>query len=174
MSIFSVSRSIRSSRRAWLLAAGVGIAALAWAQIGLAQSGGPFGAFAGGWRGSGLVVGADGNHERITCRARYLISESGRALSESLVCASDSYRVDVDSYVIADGHSVEGHWQETTRQGQGNLTGQIVDGDLEGGVVGPGFTAEISLRATGRRQIMSIKPQGGDVNHVTVVLSPEN
>jgi hypothetical protein len=49
MSIFSVSRSIRSSRRAWLLAAGVGIAALAWGQIGLAQSGGPFGAFAGGW-----------------------------------------------------------------------------------------------------------------------------
>jgi hypothetical protein len=43
MSIFSVSRSIRSSRRAWLLAAGVGIAALAWGQIGLAQSGGPFG-----------------------------------------------------------------------------------------------------------------------------------
>jgi hypothetical protein len=65
---------------------------------------------------------------------------------------------------------VEGHWQETTRQVQGNLTGQIVDGDLEGGVVGPGFTAEISLRATGRRQIMSIMPQGGDVNHVTVVL----
>jgi hypothetical protein len=65
---------------------------------------------------------------------------------------------------------VEGHWQETTRQVQGNLTGQIVDGDLEGGVVGPGFTAEISLRATGRRQIMSIMPQGGDVNHVIVVL----
>ena len=65
---------------------------------------------------------------------------------------------------------MEGHWQETTRQVQGNLTGQIVDGDLEGGVVGPGFTAEISLRATGRRQIMSIMPQGGDVNHVIVVL----
>jgi hypothetical protein len=70
----------------------------------------------------------------------------------------------------AEGHSVEGHWQEITRQVQGNLTGQIVDGDLEGGVVGPGVAAEISLRATGRRQIMIIMPQGGDVNHVTVVL----
>jgi hypothetical protein len=83
--------------------------------------------------------------DRLRLRAGY--ATISRALSESLVCASDTYRVDVDSYIVADGHSVEGHWQETTRQVQGNLTGQIVDGDLEGGVVGPGFTAETERRA---------------------------
>jgi hypothetical protein len=174
MSLFGISRSIGAHHGRRLLAAGLVSTALIWAQIGMAQSGGPFAGLSGGWRGSGQVVGADGNHERITCRAHYAISENCGALSQTLVCASDSYRVDISSYIVADGHSVQGHWQETTRQVQGNLTGQIADGDFEGGVAGPGFAAEISLRATGRRQVMNIKPQGGDVANVNIVLSRES
>jgi hypothetical protein len=120
------------------------------------------------------VVGADGNQEHITCRARYAVDQNGGALSQTLLCASDSYRVDISSYIVAEGHSVRGHWQETTRQVQGDLTGQIVDGDFEGGVAGPGFTAEISLKATGRKQVINIKPQGGDVANVNIVLSRDS
>jgi hypothetical protein len=174
MSMFSISHSPRSPRAGRLMAAGVVGVALIWAQTGMAQSGGPFAKFAGSWRGSGQVVGTDGNQERITCRARYTIDHNGGALSQSLVCASASYRVDINSYIVADGRSVQGHWQETTRQVQGDLTGQVADGDFEGGVAGTGFTAAISLKASGRKQVISIKPQGGDVADVNIVLSRES
>jgi hypothetical protein len=174
MSILNILRFHRLARGRELLAAGILSVAPIWAQVGIAQSGSPFGNFAGSWRGTGQVVGTDGNHERISCRARYAIDQNGGALSQSLVCASDSYRVDINSYIVADGHSVQGHWQETTRQAQGDLTGKIADGDFEGGVAGPGFTAAISLRANGRKQFISIKPQGGDVADVKIVLSRES
>jgi hypothetical protein len=174
MPIIGPSQSNRILVADRLLIAGVVSIVLVCAQAGMAQESGPFAKFSGSWRGSGQVIGADGNQERITCRARYEISHNGGALSQTLVCASDSYRVDISSYIVADGRSAQGHWQEATRQVQGDLTGQIADGEFEGGVSGPGFTAEISLRTTGHRQVISIKPQGGDVANVNIVLSHES
>jgi len=84
MLVSNMSRSIRSPHGRQLLATGLVSAALIWAQTGVAQSGGPFARFFGSWRGSGQVIGADGNHERITCRAHYVISENGGALSQAL------------------------------------------------------------------------------------------
>jgi hypothetical protein len=154
-----------------MLAVAVFGSALLWPQFGAAEPRGPFTRFSGAWRGAGQVVGANGNRERITCRATYTISDNGSGLTQTLVCASDSYRVDINSYIVADGHNVQGHWQETTRQVQGDLTGQIADGDFEGGVSGVGFTAKISLRASGRKQVLNIKPDAGDVSSVDIQLS---
>jgi hypothetical protein len=166
-------RMNRSFFRGPLLATVALMALLAQPQIGAAQSEGPFARFVGSWRGSGQVVGRNGNHERITCRGSYSVSEKGEALSQRLICASDSYRVDISSYIVADGRSVQGHWQEATRQVQGNLTGQVADGNFEGSVAGVGFTAEIQLRTNGRKQQVTISPQGGDVAKADIVLSRE-
>jgi hypothetical protein len=171
MSISSVSQSNRFFVRGLLLAAGLAGAPLLWPAAGMAQAVGPFSKFDGSWQGSGEVVGADGRHERITCRAEYSIQEGGAALSQSLVCASDSYRVDISSYAVANGHDVQGHWQEATRQVQGDLTGHITDGNFEGNVVGPSFTAQTSIRTVGRKQEVNISPKGGDVANVDIVLS---
>ena len=154
-----------------LLAGGLIGAMVVWSQIGLAESDGPFAGFSGEWRGSGHVVAADGHREQIRCRGGYSLAEHGEAVSQTLVCASDSYRFDISSYVVAEGRNVRGHWQETTRQVEGNLTGSIADGRFEGNVIGPSFTAAISLRSTGRRQTVSIRPKGGDIASVDVVLA---
>jgi hypothetical protein len=164
MSTTSISRS---SLLRGLLAS----ALVLWPLVGMAHSDGPFSRFSGNWRGSGQVVGTNGHREQITCRAGYSLSDSGEALTQTLICASDSYRVDISSHVVAEGHRVQGHWQEATRQVQGDLTGQVADGQFEGTVVGPGFTAQVSLRSTGRKQVVTIRPQGGDVAAVEVVLS---
>jgi hypothetical protein len=166
MSISSVSRSNPSLFRGLLAGAVV-----LWPLIGMAHSEGPFSRFLGNWRGSGQVVGADGHRELLRCRAGYSLSQSGAALTQTLVCASDSYRVDITSHVVAEGHRVQGHWQEATRQVQGDLTGQVAGGQFEGSVAGAGFTAQVSLRSTGRKQAVSIRPQGGDIAAVEVVLS---
>jgi hypothetical protein len=144
-----------------------------WAQVGMAHTSSPFAAFFGSWRGSGRVVGSDGHSERINCRATYSESNGGEALSQTLVCASDSYRFDVRSYVVADGRDVQGHWEETTRNVTGQLSGQVEDGRFDGSIAGPAFTAQMSLKTTGRRQAVSITPQAGDIAEVDIVLSRE-
>jgi hypothetical protein len=147
---------------AWLASPGVGAAA---------HLEGPFAKFSGNWRGSGHVVSANGRAEPINCRAHYDVSEGGANLTQSLVCASDSYRVDIRSEVVAEGQSFQGTWQETTRNVSGNLSGQIGDGVFEGTVTGMGFTAGISLRISGRRQTVEIRPSAGDISKIEVALA---
>ena len=166
MSIFGAARSNSSYLRGLVVSA-----AVLWPLAGMAHVDGPFASFSGSWKGSGQVIGTDNKHERIACRASYLISEKGDALTQTLVCASDSYRFEISSYVVAEGRSVQGHWQEKTRQVQGSITGEVADSQFEGNVAGPGFTAELSLRSAGHKQLVSIRPQGGDIAKVEIVLS---
>jgi hypothetical protein len=174
MSRVSARRIKPSVLRLLPLAASLAGAMLLAPQAGMAQEAGPFAMFAGSWRGSGQVVGTDGNQERLTCRAHYSIPPSGAALSQSLVCASDSYRFQVQSdVVVVDGHNVQGQWQEATRSATGELVGQIADGRFDGNVSGTGFTAEISIRTRGAKQSVSIIPHGANVTKVDMVLSRE-
>jgi hypothetical protein len=171
MSTFSNSSLGRFTTRGLLPAVCMAGAVLLAPQIGAAQASSPFASFTGAWRGVGQVVGTDGKHEPIRCRANYSISDHENGLSQTLVCASDSYRVDISSYLVAKGQSVQGNWQEATRKVSGHLTGQVSDGHFEGNVAGPSFTAEISLRASGRTQEVSITPHGGDVAKVEISLA---
>jgi hypothetical protein len=156
-----------------LLLAAFAALLLVFPQTVLAEPAHPFAKFLGSWRGSGQVVGVNGSSERINCRASYSALQEGDALSQTLVCASDSYRIDIRSNVIAAGQQVQGRWEETTRQATGDLVGHIANGAFEGDVTGPGFTATISLRAVGRRQYVNIQPQGGDIAKVEINLSRE-
>jgi hypothetical protein len=129
-----------------------------------------FTGFSGSWRGSGRVTTTDGRTESITCRAHYDVSQSGASLSQLLVCASDSFRFEIHSDVVADGRSAQGGWQESTRNVSGNLIGHIDNGVFDGSVDGPGFTAGVVLKTSGRRQAVTITPHAGDIATVGVEL----
>jgi hypothetical protein len=152
-----------------------GLAIAAFAGLALtsatALAAGPFAPFAGSFRGGGAVIGADGHRERISCRARNGVGEAGHAMSQDIVCASDSYRLDIHSNVIAQGDEARGQWSESTRGVSGTIYGRVGDGRFSGGVNGGGFTAAVSLRATGHGLSMSLAPSGGDVSRVEVHLS---
>jgi hypothetical protein len=158
------------------LRAGCIVAALAYVGAGgaaptaIAAGSDPFASFLGEWTGSGEVSGANGSHERIRCRATYTASEGGRGLSQSIVCASSSYRVNVESFVEATGDDVIGTWREATRDASGHLTGKVEKGSFQGSVVGPGFSAQVSLRSDGRHQTVRIAPTGSDITEVKVEL----
>src|SRR5947199_9917534 len=79
-----------------------------------AQSG-PFAGMAGVWAGGGTVTLDDGSSERIRCRATYAVSRDGSGLNQSLTCASDSYRFNLASNVVASGGSLSGTWSESSR-----------------------------------------------------------
>jgi hypothetical protein len=136
-----------------------------------AQAAGPFSAFAGSFHGGGAVIGSDGHKERLTCRFTGTVGGGGESLSQSIVCASDSYRLDIHGHAAAQGGAVTGEWQESTRGVAGSLSGRVSDGHFSGSVSGRSFNAAVSLRASGRRLSFDLRPQGGDVARVDVSLS---
>ena len=166
------SRSRRGPLARSLTALGVASAILLWPGIGMSETGGPFVAFVGSWRGSGQATIKDGHHERRSRNiAAFRAPQRAWSATISLVCASDSYRFNVESYVEAQGQNIHGHWEETTRKVQGDLTGRVEGGQFRGTVTGGLFSVDMSIRATERAQAVSMVPHGADVTDLEVVLN---
>jgi hypothetical protein len=121
-----------------------------------AQSG-PFAGMAGNWSGGGTVTLDDGSTERIRCRATYAVGAGGNGLNQSLLCASDSYRFDLRSNVIAERGALSGTWSESSRNINGNLEGRASGGNFQVVASAPGFTANLSLTTHGNRQSVVIR-----------------
>jgi hypothetical protein len=121
-----------------------------------AQSG-PFAGMAGIWSGGGTVTLDDGSTERIRCRATYAVGSGGNGLNQSLTCASDSYRFNLSSNVVAQGSALSGTWSEATRGVSGTLEGRGSGGNFQVVANAPGFTANISLTTRGNRQSVVIR-----------------
>jgi hypothetical protein len=130
----------------------------------------PFEKFVGLWSGRGEIVGANGHRESIRCRAEYTQAKEGSALNQTIVCASESFKLNITSYVEASGDSVQGYWKEASRDVSGHLTGRISGGRFEGEFSATTFSAGISLTSNGRTQAVSIQPRGGDVSEVSIEL----
>jgi hypothetical protein len=132
-------------------------------------------ALAGYWAGSGTISMKNGTHERIRCKGSYAVSDSGDAVNQNLLCASDSYRFNVLSNVSENASGViRGSWSETTRKANGQLVGRVEGPHIVADVQGLGFTAAINMMTHGHSQSVSIAPTGGtDVVNVTVALHKE-
>jgi len=161
MSVVSIRLPRNPFVKTFPLAVALAGAVLAWPQAGVARHEGPFAPFSGDWRGAGHVMTTDGRAEAIGCRARGDVSQGGASLSQTLVCASASSRFDVRFNAVAEGGSVTGTWQETTRGVSGNIAGQVANGAFEGSVDAPGFGASASYRSNGRTLTVVIRPNGG-------------
>jgi hypothetical protein len=138
-----------------LVCAAIAFFVVAAGSAAYAQSG-PFAGMAGNWSGGGTITLDDGSSERIRCRASYAVGAGGNGLNQSLTCASDSYRFNLASNVIAQGGALSGTWSESTRNVSGNLEGRGSNGNFQVVASAPGFTANISLTTHGNRQSVSI------------------
>jgi hypothetical protein len=119
-----------------------------------AQSG-PFAGMAGRWAGGGTVSLDDGSTERIRCRATYAVA--GPEMQLNLLCASDSYRFDLQGDVVDQGGAISGSWSESGRGVTGTLRGQGGGGRFEVVASAQGFNAQISLATRGNRQTVVIR-----------------
>jgi hypothetical protein len=143
-------------RRLTTFAAATLFAAALSGSASYAQSG-PFAGLAGVWSGGGTVTLDDGSSERIRCRATYAVGNGGAGLNQNLTCASDSYKFNLSSNVVAQGGSLSGTWSEASRGVNGNLEGRASSGVFQVIASAPGFTANITLRTTGNNQSVVIK-----------------
>jgi hypothetical protein len=130
----------------------------------------PFAGMAGSWFGEGAIDLSNGSREPIRCRARYAVGAGGSEMQQDLVCASDSYRFNVDSNVVEDGGEISGTWNETTRNVGGELSGVARGGQIDAQVSGGAFVARLTVQTNGNSQFVTITPQGTDVRAVSVRL----
>ena len=156
-----------------VLASLLGIAALVCGSVAVeAQGASPFSGFSGTWSGGGDVNLTDGSHEKVRCKAEYSVSPSGENLHISMNCASDSFKVQVISNVVADGNGgLSGVWRETTRQGEGSVSGQVVGpGQLSASLDGTAYGIQLTVNTKGNQQSVAIQAQGTDVQSVRISL----
>ncbi len=144
--------------------------------LGLAGSAGqaavitPFQAMAGSWVGGGTLSMADGQLERLRCRAAYDVGGRGEALRLNIRCASPSYNFDLASEVQNRGGAISGSWGEASRNASGSISGRAVGDRIEAAAQGQNFAANLSLTTRGNRQTISIHPAGTDVRSVELAL----
>jgi hypothetical protein len=144
----------------------VGVAVTAQAQT---VNEGPFVGLSGAWSGTGTISVSNGSNERIRCRASYSVPPSGEKLHQELRCASDSYKFEVTSNVVADTDGqLSGTWTELTRQVTGAVSGKVTPGAINTQVNGTGFSATLAVNTKGGHQAVSIRPQGTDITSIQI------
>lgn len=148
--------------RAAIVAASIGLPGAAFAD--------GFNALAGAWSGGGTIQMANGNTEKLRCRANYNVGGGGASLTQDLRCASDSYRVDIQANVALNGSAVVGTWTETSRGVSGRVSGRLNGNDVTAQIVSPSFAAGLSIGTRGSSQSVSIRVNGGDVSSVSLSL----
>jgi len=131
---------------------------------------GPFFGLSGYWSGSGTITMSNGAEERIRCRATYAVNGAGRALQQTLRCASDSYRLDISSNVVSEGGALSGSWSEATAVCREVFPAAPAVHRLWPLSLGLDH-GRLDVRTQGNRQSVSIRPSGGtDVSAVSIAL----
>jgi len=149
---------MRSGLRSAIPTVAACAAALFFSSASHAQSG-TFTGMAGVWSGGGTVTLDDGSSERIRCRATYAVGEGGNGLNQSLTCASDSYRFNLSSNVVARGGTLSGTWNESSRNISGEIQGSGSNGNFQVTASAPGFNANLTIRTTGNKQSVVIRAE---------------
>jgi hypothetical protein len=115
---------------------------------------------AGVWTGRGTIELDGGSTENIRCRATYAVSGDGQGLNQTLLCASDSYKFELKSNVLAKDGVLSGTWRETSRNVGGSLEGRAAKGQFNVDVSAPTFNAKLRLTTRGNRQNVVISSDG--------------
>ena len=152
-----------------IVAAGV-LAALLFSGSATFAGSGPFAEMAGVWSGSGAISLDSGASERIRCRATYAVSGNGTGLNQNLVCASDSYKFELKSDVLAKDGSLSGTWSELSRNVGGSLEGRASNGQFDVVVSAAAFKAKLSVTTHGNKQVVSISSEG-EIKGASISLS---
>jgi hypothetical protein len=150
-----------------------GLAAFAFGSVFLAAQApqaadAPFSRFMGNWSGSGTISVRDGGRERIRCRGSN--TGGGNQLKLGLVCASDSYKFELQSDITYEGGNISGSWGEVTRSVYGSLSGNMSSNQIQALAQAAGFSATLSISTRGNRQQVLIRSPGSEISEVAISL----
>ena len=129
-----------------------------------------FAGLQGAWSGSGNIALSDGSRERIRCKASYRTSDGGARMQQSLRCASDSYRFDLNSDLESSSGAITGSWSETSRGVSGSIRGREAGVKISAIADAPGFSANLSVSTRGNHQSFVLSSEG-DIKSVSLQMT---
>ena len=131
---------------------------------------GPFTSMAGTWSGTGSIA-VNNNRERLRCRGNYNVSNNGSTVDLTIVCASDSYKFNLQGGVNQNAGNITGTWSESAHGAAGEIAGTVKGGVIAARATGPYFSAHLSLRTSGNSQSISLNSPGSQISSVTISLT---
>ena len=120
----------------------------------------------GSWAGAGSITLNTGTRERIRCQAEYTASDGGKAVRLAIKCASDSFKFELRSDLVAAGGSISGVWSEITRRVAGSITGKGTHERVDVTAISPTFSALLTVVTRGNRQNVTIRSPGSEMQEV--------
>ena len=130
----------------------------------------PFEELAGSWTGTGSITLGNGEKERIRCKARYDVGQNGDSVRQELLCASASYKFEMQNELTHAGGNVTGNWNEISRSASGRINGRISDGRIEAMAETGGFAAVFTMVTRGDQQLVRIESKSQSISDVTISL----
>jgi hypothetical protein len=129
-----------------------------------------FDSVAGSWSGNGLMKPSDGPRERVRCKIDYAPKNAGKSVKMNVRCASDAYKMDLNANIDQNGIALSGNWFEGQYRQGGKVSGQNVNGVIEGKIEGDTITALMTVRTKGNRQTFVMDSPGAWISHVSIDL----
>lgn len=152
--------------------AGVFIAFLLLASSSHAQNVNPFSKLGGSWSGSGTIIMASGEKEKILCRSGYIVEHKARnALRMNLRCAGESRKFELQSDLNHDNGKISGLWSELAHGVSGKMSGNMTGTQLRVIAESSLFQAIIELTTRGNRQSIRIQSPGSEMSEVVISLN---
>lgn len=117
----------------------------------------PFASLVGRWSGAGMIGYKASPPEKIKCRATYVTSDAQNELKQTIRCATAGGNVEIVSNVKEASGKLSGHWKETIRNFEGDLTGDVTPKGFRVVVKSADVTANMDIIVNGNMQAVEIQ-----------------
>jgi hypothetical protein len=144
----------------WLAAA-----LCAWGALAASPS---FNDYSGSWSGGGTITLEGGQKEKVRCSGT--ASGSDSSISQSVRCASTSYRFNISSSLRLSGASVSGSVSESQSGFTGSVFGKASGTGFRGTLTGNSVSASGTVSGGPRSQSISMTLGSGKVRRVSISL----
>ena len=139
-----------------------------------AGAGDLFTSLPGTWTGTGTVLKSDNTTESLRCKAKYSLTPSGATVHQELLCAADSYRLDLVTDLVNQAGTLGGTWTERDRQAGGSVSGRIEGDVITTDIRGNGFEAAVVITTKGPHQTIALTSDHGSyAKSVTIALDAQ-
>jgi len=104
----------------------------------------PFDQLSGDWKGGGIVIPANREPKKVSCRVTY--KPAGSNISQNLHCTGNDYEINTSLKVTYKGGKIKGSWTESTYDANGLVTGTAKDNTVHALINGDKFSGRMSIK----------------------------
>jgi hypothetical protein len=119
-----------------------------------AQSGDPFEALKGEWKGGGTVTPMGGDPVKVACKVTYDLA--GQTLSQNFRCAGEDTTIKTQTKMTDKGGKISGSWTESTYDRTGGINGTATDKTIHARISGDKFSGRMSVNLTDKGHTINI------------------